>query len=276
MSDDKNTPLVLKTLDRGVATLTLNRPEHGNAMTQPLWDNLLEALNQCAADDAVRVIVLTGAGKAFCAGADIDRLKRWAAGGEIDLPMERPRPEIENGLALPAGFDDRYSYLAQIPKPIIAALNGPAAGSGFALAMFCDLRFATPQAKLCAAFSRLGLIGEMALPWLLARVAAPHVAADMLFSSRPMPGDEAAAVGLINRTYPQERFLDSVIDYAHGVAESTTAWSLATIKRQIWHGLMQNLDEAVDDYYPIMERSLHSEDFKHRLKAMLAAMNGKT
>ncbi|HVX77603.1 MAG TPA: enoyl-CoA hydratase-related protein [Bradyrhizobium sp.] len=273
MSNEESVnPLVLRTVENGIGTITLNRPRESNAMTQQLWEEILQTLNEFAANDSVRVIVITGAGKAFCAGADIARLKKWAAGGEIDLPMTKPSPKVSNGLDLPSGFDDRFSYITQVPKPIIAAINGPAVGSGFALAMYSDIRFATPGAKFSVAFARLGLIGEMALPWLLSRVAAPHVAADMLFSSRIVSGEEAAQLGLINRTFPEADFLPSVYAYAKAMVEITTPWSLAKMKQQLYRGLVQSLDEAVNEYYPLMDESLHREDFIVRLKAMLSSI----
>lgn len=266
-------PPVATGVEQGVGTLTLNRPADSNAMTQPLWAAILRALQKFAADDTVRVIVITGAGDAFCAGADVSRLRRWAATGEADVSMSRPAPQIAGRLDLPPGFDDRFSYLAQIPKPVIAAINGAAVGSGFALAMYTDIRFATPTARLSIGFGKLGLIGEMALPWLLARVTAPHVAADLLFSSRVVTGLEAARLGLINGTLPQEGFLRSVHDYARGIIAAGTLWSIATMKQQLYRGLVQSLDEAVREYYPLMEQSIRREEFATRLSVMLAGMN---
>lgn len=264
--------IVYRNISDGVATLTLNRPNESNAMTQPLWDAHLQHLQHCASNDDVRVIVLTGAGRSFCAGADISRLRRWADGEKFDLPMERPRPIIPDALDVPAGFDDRFSYLVRVPKPIIAAINGPAVGSGFALAMFSDIRFAAADAKLSSAFARLGLIGEMALPWIMSRITSPHVTADLLFSSRFVTGTEAAQMGLINYSYPRDQLMEIVMEYARGMARTGTNWSQARIKEQIYCGLVQKIDAAVDSYYPIMERSLKSEGFRTRLRAMLQSM----
>lgn len=269
MSDAGSEGLVRERIEEGVATLSLNRPADSNAMTQPLWEAVHAAVAKASADEAVRVIVLTGEGRAFCAGADLDRLAGFARGAPMDVPDSRPDPQIPGALELPPGFDDRWSYLARTPKPVIAAINGAAVGSGFALAMFCDIRFAAEEAKLSTGFARMGLIGEMALPWILSRIAGPHVAADLLFSARFVSGEEAARIGLVNRAVPGAELAAEVGEYARRLAAGTEAGSLRVMKRQIWRGLVQSLDEAVDDYYPDMAESFRSEGFRRRAKELI-------
>ncbi len=269
MSDAGSEGLVRERIEEGVATLSLNRPADSNAMTQPLWVAVHAAVAKASADEAVRVIVLTGEGRAFCAGADLDRLAGFARGAPMDVPDSRPDPQIPGALELPPGFDDRWSYLARTPKPVIAAINGAAVGSGFALAMFCDIRFAAEDAKLSTGFARMGLIGEMALPWILSRIAGPHVAADLLFSARFVSGEEAARIGLVNRAVPGAELAAEVGEYARRLAAGTEAGSLRVMKRQIWRGLVQSLDEAVDDYYPDMAESFRSEGFRRRAKELI-------
>ncbi len=269
MSDAGSEGLVRERIEEGVATLSLNRPADSNAMTQPLWEAVHAAVAKASADEAVRVIVLTGEGRAFCAGADLDRLAGFARGAPMDVPDSRPDPQIPGALELPPGFDDRWSYLARTPKPVIAAINGAAVGSGFALAMFCDIRFAAEDAKLSTGFARMGLIGEMALPWILSRIAGPHVAADLLFSARFVSGEEAARIGLVNRAVPGAELAAEVGEYARRLAAGTEAGSLRVMKRQIWRGLVQSLDEAVDDYYPDMAESFRSEGFRRRAKELI-------
>lgn len=262
-------PLILTRSADKVTTLSLNRAASGNAMTQALWEALYGALAAAADDPACRVIVITGEGSAFCAGADVDRLRRFADGAPVDVPAERPDPFIPGALDLPAGFDDRWSYLARIPKPVIAALNGAAVGSGFALAMFCDIRFAARDAKLSSGFARLGLIGEMALPWILSRIAGPHVAADILFSARFVTGSEAATLGIVNRAVDGPALAEEVQGYAAAMARDASPLSTRAMKRQLWRGLDQSLDAAVDEYYPLLAESFRSEDFRIRARALL-------
>lgn len=267
-------PLVLIARLNGVATLTLNRPGQGNAMTQPLWQALHSALSEASADPEVRVIVITGAGRAFCAGADIDRLRSFADGAVPDVSLERPDPQLPGGLDTGPGFDDRWSYLARVPKPLIAAINGPVVGSGFCMAMFCDIRFAATGAKLSTGFARLGLIGEMALPWILSRAVSPHVAADLLFSARFVSGEEAERLGLINRAVPGEELAATVQDYAETLAREVSPTAVAVIKRQLWRGLVQDLDQAVEDYLPEMAASFRTADFRDRARALLDRLTG--
>jgi enoyl-CoA hydratase/carnithine racemase len=269
-----NDPILME-ISNGVALLTLNRPDDMNTMTQPLWHALLARLTACSEDDAVRAIVITGQGRAFCAGADKVRLRKWANGEEIDLPTESPRVKLPNGLDLPPGFDDRFSFLTTVPKPIIAAINGPAAGTGFILSLYCDIRFAAEGAKMTTAFARLGLIGEMALPWMLTRTTSPQVASDLLFSARIITGAEAERMGLVNRALPQETLMPFVMDYARQVAATGSVWSQARLKEQIYRGMVQDIEAAVNEYYPLMYESLTSDDYRTRLRAMLAAVEGR-
>jgi len=267
-------PLVLVTRQHGVATLTLNRPGQGNAMTQPLWQALHSALSEASADPGVRAIVITGAQAAFCAGADLDRLRSLAEGAVPDVPPERPDPQLPGGLALGPGFDDRWSYLARVPKPLIAAINGPAVGSGFCMAMFCDIRFAATDARLSTGFARLGLIGEMAVPWILSRVAGPNVAADLLFSARFVSGEEAERLGLVNRAVPAAELAATVQDYAVKLACEVSPAAVAVMKRQLWRGLVQDLDQAVEECLPEMAASFRTEDFRNRARALLNRLKG--
>lgn len=267
-------PLVLISRLNGVATLTLNRPGEGNAMTQPLWQALQSALSEVSADPEVRVVVITGAGPAFCAGADLDRLRSFAAGAVPDVPPERPDPQLPGGLDLGPGFDDRWSYLARVPKPLIAAINGPVVGSGFCMAMFCDIRFAATAAKLSTGFARLGLIGEMALPWILSRTVGPNVAADLLFSARFVSGGEAERLGLVNRAVSGEDLAATVQDYAETLAAEVSPAAVAVMKRQLWRGLVQDLDHAVEEYLPEMAASFGTEDFRNRACALVKRLKG--
>lgn len=267
-------PLVLVTREAGVATLMLNRPAEGNAMTQPLWEALRAALAGVSADPEVRAVVITGAGAAFCAGADLARLRAFADGAVPDVPAGRPDPQVPGALDLPAGFDDRWSCLARVPKPLIAAINGPVVGSGFCLAMFCDIRLAAAEAKLSTGFARLGLIGEMALPWILSRAVGPHVAADLLFSARFVSGEEAARIGLVNRAVPGAELRAEAQACAAAIAREVSPAAVAVMKRQLRRGLVQDLDAAVAEYLPEMAASFRSEDFRTRARALLARLKG--
>src|SRR5580658_3015841 len=192
-----------------VATITLVRPERLNAWTGRMHTEYRALLARAAGDPGVRVIVVTGAGRGFCAGADTRALEGHVERGGYDpgTGADLARP----GYGVRPEFDAEFAYHFGIPKPIIAAVNGPAAGVGFALACYCDLRFAAAGAKLTTAHGRLGLPAEFGLSWLLPRLIGASRAADLLISSRVVLAEEAHEMGLLAAVVPRDA-LDAVVD----------------------------------------------------------------
>src|SRR4051812_19598663 len=178
--------VVLCEIDAGVAQVTLNRPDRLNAWTADLEDAYFGALEDCAARADVRAIVVTGAGRGFCAGADMDELQAIGANG---------REARERRL---------QSFPLTVPKPIVAAINGACAGIGLVQALMCDVRFAADDAKITTAFARRGLVAEHGISWILPRLVGPAHALDLLFSGRVILGAEAARIGLVNRAVARE------------------------------------------------------------------------
>src|SRR5438874_218988 len=169
--------VVARSIEDGVAVLTLNRPERLNAWTAKMKREYFDLLEDSAGDASVRVIVLTGAGRGFCAGADMAELQAIGDGGIGErAAQEDPRP---------------HTFPLTIPKPLIAAINGPCAGLGLVHALMCDLRFAAAGAKITTAFSRRGLVAEHGISWILPRLVGPSRALDLLFSSRIVLAEEA-------------------------------------------------------------------------------------
>ena len=195
--------LVLLAVRDGVATLTLNRPESLNAWTPAMEDRWNELLDLLATDDEVRALVVTGAGRGFCAGADRNALGRRARGEEARPVRQRPLTSVL-----------RY------PKPVIAAINGACVGLGLALALCCDVRFATSGAKFSAPFARLGLPAEFRTPWLLPRLVGTGSALDLLLSGRILLAEEALQIGLIQRILGSEELLPAATAYAAEIAAS--------------------------------------------------------
>src|SRR6185437_8005344 len=268
-------PAVLYDVREHVATVTFNRPDRLNAFNGEVEVGLRQAMERVAHDAAVRVIILTGAGRGFCAGADMERLS-GSAGSTI--PREAPKP-LELGAAVPPDFQHRYSYFPAIPKPIVGAINGPAAGLGLVFACYCDMRFAGSEAIFTTSFARRGLIAEYGLAWLLPRLVGPGRAADLLFSARRVSADEAAMIGLANRVFPQAEFMPRVLDYARELASAVSPRSLAVMKRQLWAALGDGLGEAVELANEEMRASFGSEDFKegvaHFLEKRPARFTGR-
>ncbi len=254
-------PAVLYDVKERIATVTLNRPDRLNAFNAEMGTGLRQAMENAARDDAVRVIILTGAGRGFCAGADMERLSGAAGEGGASISREAPVP-LDLGGPVRADFQHRYSYFPAIPKPIIAAVNGPAAGLGFVFACYCDMRFAGSDAIFTTAFSRRGLIAEYGLAWLLPRLVGPGHAADLLFSARRVAAQEAERIGLVNRVLPQAELMAQVRDYAGELASAVSPRSLRVMKRQAWEAMLTDLGDAVELANDEMRASFKSEDFR--------------
>jgi enoyl-CoA hydratase/carnithine racemase len=259
---------ILYAVDNGVATLTLNRPDRLNAWTAAMQSSIEHALHAAAADDAVRVIVVTGAGRGFCAGADMGGLqqidpRKWNERPSVlAARASLPTPKSDLGPDVSDHYGGRFGYLMSIRKPIIAAINGPCAGIGLVFTLYCDLRFAASEAKFTTAFAQRGLIAEHGISWLLPRIMGIAPALDVLFSARKFSADEAARMNLVNRVFPQESFKPSVLEYARQLATTVSPRSMAVMKAQIWKSLFQNLNEAIAIGDAEMQKSFATHDFK--------------
>lgn len=262
-----------------IATITLNRPEKLNAWTRNMEQEVRQAMHHAAADDHVRVIVLTGAGRGFCAGADMSLLQGVLERRVHPLPDTTASDGAANDGAVRADFQRQYSYFPAIPKPVIAAVNGPAVGLGLVIAMFCDLRFASEDAKFGTAFARRGLIAEYGLAWLLPRVIGHSNALDILLSARTFGAQEALRMGLVNQVLAAPDFLNAVYAYANELAEKVSPRSMKVIKRQVYEAMFQTLGQALDTATEEMRASLQCEDFKegvaHFLEKRAPSFQGK-
>jgi enoyl-CoA hydratase/carnithine racemase len=268
-----STQETLYTVADRVATITLNRPDKLNAWTRNMEKEVRQAVDQAAADENVRVIVITGAGRGFCAGADMSLLQDVADKGL------HPLPDAANGSAAADDFQRQYSYFPSVPKPVLAAVNGPCVGLGLVIAMFCDLRIASEEAKFGTAFARRGLIAEYGLAWLLPRIVGHANAMDILLSARVFGAQEALRMGLVNQALPVAEFPGGVAAYARELANNVSPRSMAVIKRQVYTGMTQTLGQALDLATAEMRASLQCEDFKegvaHFLEKRAAMFTGR-
>jgi enoyl-CoA hydratase/carnithine racemase len=255
---------ILYDVSEGIATITLNRPDKLNAWTGQMGLEVRAAMEAAQADEAVRVIILTGAGRGFCAGADMSLLNELAAKGHAAQAAQVLGHQRQTKF----GEDERpdylgtYSYFPSIKKPVIAAINGHAVGLGFILSLYCDLRFVSSDAKFGTAFARRGLIAEYGVAWILPRLIGPANALDLLLSARIIDAAEAQRVGLANRVFPAETFMAQVREYALDLARNVSPRSMAVMKRQVYHALLQTLEEAAANAEEEILKSLQSEDFK--------------
>jgi enoyl-CoA hydratase/carnithine racemase len=250
------------------AVLTLHRPEKLNAWTEVMERELRHALAAAESDPRVVGIIITGEGRAFCAGADLSRLETLADGGSL---ASQAGPRAEPGdPSFHSGFRHTYSFLASIKKPILAAINGACVGMAVPIACFCDLRFASDQAYFMTAFARRGLVAEWGSSWMLPRLIGPAHAFDLLLSSRKVGAEEAARMGLCNRVVPHAELLHEAKSYVRMLAESCAPGAIAAMKRQLYHDLQRPLDEALRDASRLMLESFASSDFKEGVAAFLA------
>jgi len=249
-----------------VATITLNRPERLNAWTGRMHTEYRALLALAEEDAAVRVVVVTGAGRGFCAGADTAALDGHVARGSYD-PGTGPDLAMPGYGARPE-FDADFAYHFGLTKPVIAAVNGAAAGVGFALACYCDLRFAAEGAKLTTAHGRLGLPAEFGLSWLLPRLVGLTRAADLLLSSRVFLSEEAASIGLVNAVVPADELLAHTHEYARTLATGVSPASLAATKRQLYTDLHRDVAASVRDAGERLDTMMREPDFREGVAAL--------
>jgi enoyl-CoA hydratase/carnithine racemase len=242
---------ILYDVSERIAVITLNRPDKLNAWTAQMGAEVRSAIEAASGDGEVRVIVLTGAGKGFCAGADMSLLA-----GVIDSGG------VPEGSAQAIAHQGAFSYFTSLSKPVIGAINGHAVGLGLVLALYCDVRFASAEAKLSTAFARRGLIAEYGSAWMLPRLIGLPGALDLLLSGRTVGAEEALRLGLVNRVFPADSFMADVRAYARELATLASPRSMGAIKQLVYGALSQTIEEATRSAGRAMIESLTSEDFK--------------
>ena len=259
---------VLYSIRDRVATITLNRPERMNATNLTLPYSVSKGMLKAATDAQVRVIVLTGAGKAFCAGADRQRLEAGKVGAPRPVyPPDDPAffaaVTSKLGPDLGGEFMDvrRYSYFMRIGKPIIAALNGAAAGGGMIPALCADIRLASDTMFFTTSFAMRGLIAEHGISWLLPRLVGPSRALEMMMTARRVSAQEAETMGLVNKVFPHATFRDDVQTYAAVIAKTVSPRSLAVMKAQVWKAMAQSFRDALATADVQLELSVKTSDY---------------
>lgn len=259
-------PPVLLTKAEGVATVTLNRPHRGNAWTGRMETAFRAAIADAEADPAIGAIVVTGAGKQFCVGADSRALEMSSEAGSYQTGIDAP-PAQPGDPADPASRT-RLGFLRAVGKPVIAAVNGSAAGIGFVLLCFADVRFVAAGAKLTAAAPRLGLPAECGVSWILPRLIGASRATEILLSSRIVPGEEAAAIGLAHECRPAEEVLARATGYARMLVAECAPSSLRATKQQLALDLERGLLEADADADHRLRQMMGSDEFREGVQAL--------
>ncbi|MBG99084.1 MAG: enoyl-CoA hydratase [Solibacterales bacterium] len=246
MSTDTDKETILYKVDSNVAVITFNRAERNNSMTRQMQKEYFDSLDRASQDPEVRSIVVTGAGKSFCVGADMDDL------ATLD-PEEAAKLEQDRRVT---------AHATMIPKPVIAAINGPCAGLGFVHAVACDIRFAAAGIKLTTAFARRGLIAEHGVSWLLPNQIGVARSLDLLLSARIVVSEEALELGLVNRIVQQDSVLDEAIAYAQDIATHCSPRAMAVMKEQIYGDQDKIFAEVNDRANALMQKSFQWPDLK--------------
>jgi enoyl-CoA hydratase/carnithine racemase len=265
---------ILYEVEDPVATIRLNRPAVLNAWTDRMGAEVRHAFAQAEEDRRVVAIVLTGAGRGFCSGADLKQLRSLSVGeGQgAGIPPELAAGDLEADPGDPElgpDFRGAYTYVMSIRKPVIAAINGPTAGMAVPIALACDLRFASDRATFTTAFSRRGLVAEWGIAWLLGRVVGPAFALDLLFSARRVDAAEAERIGLVNRMLPHDELLPFVREYARDLAAHCSPTSMAIMKRQVYQQLHAALGPSEREAVQLMLESFKRPDFREGVASFL-------
>ena len=245
---------VLSEVAEGVGLITLNRPDKLNAWSPAMRLAYFDTLDRFAHDPQVRAIMVRGAGRAFCAGADLALIR--APDAEMEAAREAESRE--------------YWFPLSIGKPIVAAIHGPCLGIGLQQAMFCDIRFATPDAKIGAPYVRRGIVGEMGITWMLSRLVGVGAANDIMLSGRTLSGSEAGAIGLVNGVIEGDAVFDHAFAYARDLAANCSPLAMRTVKMQMYQDLMDDFTPSFARSERLLDEVLRGEDVKEGIAAVRA------
>ena len=245
---------LLETIDGGIATLTMNRPEVRNALSRDMMLALAEALPRLANDPAVRLVVLTGTGAAFCSGGDVKGFARNAAGAPVTVSFDTKVTDLRMRM-------EAVRWLHEMPKPTLAVIPGPAAGAGLSLALACDLRICADDAKLTTAFSKIGLSGDFGGSFFLNHLVGAARAREMYFTGQVVLGAEAARIGLVNRAVPAAELPAAASAWAAELAALPTV-AVGYMKRNLNTGLRGSLSDVLDAEAVHMIRTFETDDHK--------------
>src|SRR5919202_5751507 len=252
MTEQAVEQVVLVEVRDRVAWIRLNRPDRMNAVSGELRKQLLAGLKQIERDDSVRVVVISGSGRAFCAGADVREF------GTREGSLEAIRDEYHGIL----------TRLRSMPKPTIAAMNGVAAGIGASIAMACDIRYAVPEASFVEAFVKIGLTVDGGATWLLPRLIGPGKALEMFYTGDPLPAEDAETLGLVNRLLEPSELEPAVRDLAERLARGP-ARALGAIKRSVNFATGVTMEEAMEFEFHLQGVMMETEDFREGVSAFL-------
>ena len=248
--------------EEGIALLTLNRPKVLNALNETMKDELIHALKETEKDPNVRVMVLTGRGRGFCAGADLNRF------------IELQEGDTDHKKKSKFGSVDFPRAFVQYPKPIIAAINGPSYGFGFTVTLTCDIRLASERAKFSCAFVRVGVTPEFCSTYFLPRLIGYGKAAELIFTARPFDAHEALEIGVVNNVFPHHRLMPEAKKMAKQIA-SMSPPAVQKSKEILRHGMQSTLDQVIQHEATVFLEAMKTEEHRFALNKLLAQMKFK-
>lgn len=270
---------ILYEVSESIATITLNRPDKLNAWTLKMEGEYRHAMAAAEADEAVRVIVVTGAGRGFCAGADMSLLSGVMSGEITGDDVAAPSAQPGSGNGTLEDFQRQYNFPLAVKKPVICAVNGAAVGIGFVHTLYADIRIASEQAKFCTIFAQRGLVAEHGSAWLLPRLIGVQNALDLFYTGRMLDAAEALRLGLVLKVVPHDELMPAVRAYASLLATKSSPRAMAEMKREVYNGLVQDMGVSYDAAVNDMVASFASEDFREGVMSFLekrpAAFTGK-
>lgn len=250
---------LLESIDNGIATLTMNRPEARNALSADMMAALAEALPRLANDSSVRMVVLTGTGKAFCAGGDVKGFARNVGSNKPAATFDQKVTDLRIRM-------EASRWLHEMPKPTLAVIPGPAAGAGLSMALACDLRIAADDAKFTTAFSKIGLSGDFGGSYFLTHLVGPAKAREMYFSARVVSASEAHQLGMVDRLVPSAQLAEAAGAWARELASLPTV-AVGYMKRNLNLGMRGSLSDVLDSEAIHMIRTFETDDHKSGILA---------
>jgi 2-(1,2-epoxy-1,2-dihydrophenyl)acetyl-CoA isomerase len=248
--------------EEGIAFIYLNRPNVLNALNETMRNELIHALKETEEDDNVRVMILTGRGRGFCAGADLNRF------------IELQESDKYSGKKSRFGSLDLPRAFIQYPKPIIAAINGPAYGGGFTVTLICDIRLASQRAKFSCAFVRIGITPELCSSYFLPRLIGYGKAAELIFTARPFDAHEALEIGAVNYIFPHNRLMAEARKMAKQIA-SMPPTAVQRSKEILRHGMQSTLDQVIQHEAMVFRDAMKTEEHRLGLNKLLAQMKSR-
>ena len=252
---------------KGVAIIWLSRAERMNAWTGRMHAEYRYLLNMVEQDPNIRGVIVTGRGPGFCVGGDSEALQGHVEKGRYDSGIQS---QLEMpGYGVSADFEAFFAYHYGLSKPVVAAINGPAAGIGLALACFADIRFSVPRVKLTTAHGKLNLPAEYGLSWLLPRLVGLGRANDLLLTSRVFSSEEAMSMGLVNQLFDAEDLVNETKAYLHQMIQSVSPNSIKQTRWQIYKDLHRGVADAVDESERLLEKMMQEKDFQEGVEAFV-------